>query len=104
LKKKPRFFCDHCSQEVSSDIKACPNCGRFFASVRCPACNQTGPDSMFQNGCPLCGYSAPPAKHQNEKNPSPVQVPLRSVPVWTYIIPIAVLFAIIALLSYLITK
>jgi len=59
MKKKPRFFCDHCGQEVSSDVKSCPRCGRYFASVRCPACEYSGPDEMFGGGCPMCGYSAP---------------------------------------------
>ncbi|MCL2176152.1 MAG: hydrogenase maturation nickel metallochaperone HypA, partial [Treponema sp.] len=33
MKKKPRFFCDNCGYEVSSDVKLCPYCGRHFASI-----------------------------------------------------------------------
>jgi ssDNA-binding Zn-finger/Zn-ribbon topoisomerase 1 len=41
--------------------KNCPKCGRFFASVRCPKCGFTGRDEDFARGCPVCGYSTPPA-------------------------------------------
>jgi len=104
MKKKPRFFCDHCGSEVGSDVKTCPHCGRYFASVRCPSCGYSGPDEMFGGGCPMCGYSAPPSKPQKLK-------PIRAKenhysdppPIWTYIISVIILLLIIALLSYIIT-
>jgi ssDNA-binding Zn-finger/Zn-ribbon topoisomerase 1 len=58
--KKPRFFCDNCGAEVAMSAKNCPQCGRFFASVRCPKCGFTGKDEDFVRGCPACGYSAAP--------------------------------------------
>jgi ssDNA-binding Zn-finger/Zn-ribbon topoisomerase 1 len=58
--KKPRFFCDNCGAEVPMSAKSCPQCGRFFASVRCPKCGFTGNDEDFARGCPACGYSAVP--------------------------------------------
>jgi ssDNA-binding Zn-finger/Zn-ribbon topoisomerase 1 len=58
--KKPRFFCDNCGAEVAMAAKSCPQCGRFFASVRCPKCGFTGKDADFVRGCPACGYSALP--------------------------------------------
>jgi len=58
MSKKPRFFCDNCSTEVALGAKACPRCGRLFASVRCPSCNFVGGDETFAEGCPACGYSA----------------------------------------------
>ncbi|MCL2128086.1 MAG: hypothetical protein FWH38_07520, partial [Treponema sp.] len=59
--KKPRFFCDNCGEEVGRNAKSCSRCGRFFASVRCPACGFSGDESAFSAGCPSCGYSAPPS-------------------------------------------
>ncbi len=56
-KKKARFFCESCDTEVVGDAKFCPNCGRFFSSVRCPACELTGEHFHFENGCPACGYA-----------------------------------------------
>jgi ssDNA-binding Zn-finger/Zn-ribbon topoisomerase 1 len=58
MSKKPRFFCDNCGAEVLMSAKSCPQCGRFFASVRCPKCGFTGKDEDFVRGCPACGYSA----------------------------------------------
>jgi ssDNA-binding Zn-finger/Zn-ribbon topoisomerase 1 len=62
MAKKPRFFCDNCGAEVDMSAKSCPQCGRFFASVRCPKCGFNGKDGDFVRGCPVCGYSAVPAK------------------------------------------
>ncbi len=55
--KKARFFCESCDTEVVGDAKFCPTCGRFFSSVRCPACELTGEHYHFENGCPACGYA-----------------------------------------------
>jgi len=106
MKKKPRFFCDNCGCEVSRDVKSCPECGRFFASVRCPACTYSGPDEMFQGGCPMCGYSAPPPPKTREEKPRRHEEPdsYDQPSVWTYIIPIIFIAAIIAFLSYFITR
>ncbi|MFQ3621621.1 MAG: zinc ribbon domain-containing protein [Spirochaetales bacterium] len=53
---KPRFFCEHCKNEVSARDKVCPHCGRFFSEVRCPKCGFTGEGKLFFDGCPNCGY------------------------------------------------
>ena len=106
--KKPRFFCDNCSYEVDSDVRACPYCGRMFTSVRCPSCTYSGPDRMFQSGCPMCGYSAPPPpktktprmKPPRRKNSQPAE----PLPFWTYIAVGIALLAVITLFSWLITK
>ncbi|MCD1653196.1 zinc ribbon domain-containing protein [Treponema zuelzerae] len=55
--KKPRFFCEFCGSEVKQKDKFCPRCGKFFASVRCPACGFAGDSSVFRDGCPACGYA-----------------------------------------------
>lgn len=55
--KGARFFCESCDTEVIGDAKFCPKCGRFFASVRCPACELTGEHFLFEQGCPACGYA-----------------------------------------------
>jgi len=54
MSKGPRFFCDNCSAEVGHSAKSCPNCGRFFESVRCPSCNFVGDENTFAKG-PLLG-------------------------------------------------
>ena len=55
--KRSRFFCEHCHHEVRASAKVCPQCGRFFESVRCPACTYVGQGHDFLNGCPNCGYA-----------------------------------------------
>ncbi|MFI3257610.1 MAG: zinc ribbon domain-containing protein [Spirochaetales bacterium] len=55
--KRARFFCESCDTEVVGDAKFCPKCGRFFAAVRCPACELTGEHFLFESGCPACGYA-----------------------------------------------
>jgi hypothetical protein len=103
-KKKPRFFCDNCGCEVGSDVKSCPSCGRFFASVRCPACGFSGEDRLFTRGCPSCGYSTPPAVKKPKFKPSDSQkLPAQPLPIWAYIISILALLLVIALLSHIIT-
>jgi len=106
-KKKPRFFCDNCGYEVGSDVKTCPYCGRYFASIRCPNCDYSGPDRMFQNGCPMCGYSSSPPpkagkaynirkkKHRHKEE---------HLPGWALILSFIGLFVVILLLSWLITR
>ncbi|MCL2808840.1 MAG: zinc ribbon domain-containing protein [Treponema sp.] len=109
MKKKPRFFCDHCGYEVGSEVKLCPYCGRHFASIRCPSCTYSGPDRMFQNGCPMCGYSAPPApkssKSKQIKQPRTKKYhqPAQPLPFWTYAAAVFFLLLVIMLLSWLIT-
>ena len=103
--QKPRFFCDNCGEEVDNDVKSCPYCGRFFASVRCPSCGFSGEDRLFHNGCPVCGYSADgnakPRKKPKAKKGKPVEEPL---PVGAYIISAIALLVAIAILSYTITR
>ena len=60
MKKKEqhaKFFCENCGAEVPENAKVCRHCGRFFSSVRCPQCGTSGPSSMFDKGCPNCGYA-----------------------------------------------
>ena len=57
MTRNPKFFCENCNAEVRRDAMICPHCGRFFASVRCPACSFTGTHKEFKNGCPSCGYA-----------------------------------------------
>ncbi|MEL3906858.1 MAG: hypothetical protein P1P65_07535 [Treponema sp.] len=57
MTKHPKFFCENCKAEVRRDAMICPHCGRFFASVRCPACEFTGTHKEFKDGCPACGYA-----------------------------------------------
>ena len=96
MNKKPRFFCDNCGHEVERDAKACAHCGRFFASVRCPACGYTDSEKAFSGGCPSCGYSAPPARRpEPAENPQPA----RPLPLWVYIISICAFIVVCAILA-----
>jgi predicted RNA-binding Zn-ribbon protein involved in translation (DUF1610 family) len=101
VKKKPRFFCDNCGAEVDRDVKACPHCGRFFASVRCPSCGFVGEEKTFAAGCPSCGYSAPSSKAAPgaAKKPSPAPLPL-----WVYIFSVLALLCVLAVLLFVVMK
>jgi uncharacterized membrane protein YvbJ len=103
MKKKPRFLCEKCGAEVEHDAKACPSCGRFFASVRCPACGFSGEEEAFSAGCPACGYSMPrPSNRANslrEKKPAAGPLPL-----WVYIFSVLALFCVFAALIFVITR
>lgn len=57
MEKHAKFFCENCGAEVPQNAKMCRHCGRFFTSVRCPACGATGTNSQFADGCPVCGYA-----------------------------------------------
>ena len=100
-KHRPKFFCESCNTEVPLDAKFCPKCGRFFASVRCPACGQTGEHSDFAKGCPRCGYAmagysrggtdTAKDKKRNKRNDDPL-------PAWIYIATFVLLGAVLAIL------
>jgi uncharacterized membrane protein YvbJ len=66
--KKPKtelpliFYCDNCGMEVAQDAVSCPACGRKFSSVLCPKCGFSGEESLFDSGCPSCGYEVIPGK------------------------------------------
>ncbi|MDR2370191.1 MAG: zinc ribbon domain-containing protein [Treponema sp.] len=97
--RAPRFFCEHCGAEVARNAKACPRCGRFFASVRCPACGFAGAEALFKGGCPVCGYSSsglplPPGPGERKKPLSP-SGPL---PAWVYVLSVIALILVLVLL------
>ncbi|MDR0442663.1 MAG: zinc ribbon domain-containing protein [Treponema sp.] len=99
MKKKPRFFCDNCGYEVENDAKACPHCGRFFSSVRCPSCGFAGEEKLFINGCPSCGYSAAPGKQNRAKKSAQGTLPFRA-----YLLTGLILLIVISILAYVITR
>ena len=68
MNKQPKFFCENCNAEVRREAVFCPHCGRFFASVRCPACGFTGTHKEFKDGCPSCGYAFTPDVQKNKKS------------------------------------
>jgi ssDNA-binding Zn-finger/Zn-ribbon topoisomerase 1 len=107
--KKPRFFCDNCGAEVAMSAKICPQCGRFFASVRCPKCGFTGKDEDFVRGCPVCGYSSvpglSPAKpsggHSGKRTPVERKRSGEAegtLPFWFYLFAALALICVLALL------
>lgn len=100
--KAPRFFCDNCDTEVDLDVRACPNCGRLFVSVRCPACGFSGDEKNFSKGCPNCGYSAIP-----KKKPRPRKKKVRAhtpLPLWLYILSIGALLCMFTLLFTMLVR
>jgi predicted RNA-binding Zn-ribbon protein involved in translation (DUF1610 family) len=101
LSKKPRFFCDNCGAEVDRDVKACPHCGRFFASIRCPSCGFAGEERLFAGGCPSCGYSAP---HGGGTRLREKKTSTNPLPLWVYIFSIAALIAVLSILFFAIAK
>jgi len=105
MSKKPRFFCDNCGHEVGQNEKSCRNCGRYFAAVRCPGCGFIGDEISFKNGCPACGYSAPPGadtlspdKPNARKNEKRRMIPAGKLPLWVYILSIGAFIAVCAML------
>jgi uncharacterized membrane protein YvbJ len=103
--KKPRFFCDNCGAEVAMSEKSCPQCGRFFASVRCPKCGFTGKDEDFIRGCPACGYSAGPVPHKAAGNPKhrpwaekDPGAAAGTLPFWMYLFAALVFICVLTLL------
>lgn len=122
--KEAKFFCESCGSEVPRNARTCPTCGKFFASVRCPKCGNTGSNDDFKNGCPACGYAInpetmyggsfnnikmkdsakfKPGKRLNKKRTGRKgSYSESSLPVWIYIVSIAVLvFLLICLYSCL---
>jgi len=102
MKEAPRFFCDNCGAEVDFNLRSCPQCGRFFTSVRCPACGFSGEEALFKSGCPSCGYSAPGAnriKAGRDKAKTPSH-PAGPLPLWVYVFSaLALLAALISLVA-----
>ncbi len=91
MSKKTKFFCDNCGTEVNQKDKVCKKCGKFFASVKCPACNMVGDARDFTYGCPYCGYAAPGTKSNNEYVET--AKPRRredGLPVWVYVLSLCV--------------
>jgi predicted RNA-binding Zn-ribbon protein involved in translation (DUF1610 family) len=99
VKGRPRFFCEHCGAEVSRDAKNCPRCGRFFASVKCPSCGFVGAEELFQNGCPICGYSTSPDGRAVNSNLTKGET-AGALPSWVYLITLAALIAVLGALFF----
>jgi hypothetical protein len=87
---------------VDRDARACPRCGRFFASVRCPGCGFSGEEKLFARGCPACGYSAFP--RENPRLSDEKKIPAMPLPFWIYFVSIAALLAVFAVLFFILTK
>jgi ssDNA-binding Zn-finger/Zn-ribbon topoisomerase 1 len=105
MSKKPRFFCDNCGAEVAMSAKSCPQCGRFFASVRCPKCGFTGRDEEFARGCPACGYSAAPPARSGENSKKNAQWGRKqtedaggALSFWLYLFAVLIFIFVLALL------
>ena len=100
--KAPRFFCENCNTEVPKDAKCCPKCGRYFESVRCPACGFIGEEALFKDGCPVCGYSSKDTQSSPSGNTSrdlrEPKKPAGALPAWVYLLTAAAFTIILAAL------
>jgi rRNA maturation protein Nop10 len=88
-KRAAKFFCEYCGAEVPQHARVCKKCGRFFLSVRCPACGKTGNAVAFSDGCPFCGYaakSAPPPPAEIAVKPPAASGRNDPLPAWLYIV------------------
>ncbi|GHU02284.1 hypothetical protein FACS1894147_03840 [Spirochaetia bacterium] len=77
------------------DEKRCPKCGKFFASIRCAKCGFAGDDQLFNDGCPVCGYSGAVEKKKTGGREEPQKS--GRVPVWVYLLAAAIIAALGAL-------
>lgn len=127
-RQSAKFFCENCGAEVPQNARVCRHCGKFFSSVRCPACGTTGSPGKFADGCPNCGYAvgqgrrvdAPP-RHEakatrkskkallsaiDSRNPKGSRRLKKSadgtLPVWSYFIILAILaLSVLCAMRYL---
>ncbi|MBP5603833.1 MAG: zinc ribbon domain-containing protein [Treponema sp.] len=92
-KRKAKFFCEFCGNEVRQNDKVCQYCGKFFASVRCPNCGKSGRTEEFTHGCPACGYAVHGTRGLLglSKSRKSTKATDGSLPIWIYIVVIAVL-------------
>jgi predicted amidophosphoribosyltransferase len=100
--KAPRYFCENCGAEVKRDAKVCPECGRFFASVKCPQCGHIGQVDEFVSGCPVCGYSDPAkgnAAQTHKVSTRPQGNEGQPLPLWTYLASFLGLCLVLILLA-----
>jgi predicted RNA-binding Zn-ribbon protein involved in translation (DUF1610 family) len=113
-----RFFCENCGTEVNRNTGRCPSCGRVFASVRCPACGFTAAESLFKEGCPVCGYCAPKTEevpagapawplrssknnvHAGRRKKTRGWVFISALPLWVYVLALLALAAVAATLFF----
>jgi len=75
-------------------------CGSIFDLVRCPTCDFVGEDALFKEGCPVCGFSSANSRDSGQKPldfPN-IGKPTGALPVWVYILTVAVFTAILAAL------
>jgi uncharacterized membrane protein YvbJ len=110
----PLFYCDNCGAEVSQDEPFCPKCGRKFASIRCPACGFSGEESLFDNGCPKCGYQVLPGKggHKNLRAASRrsrqrggyISATDGALPAWAYFLTFAFFVFVLSFLLFYISR
>jgi uncharacterized membrane protein YvbJ len=101
-----RFICQHCGAAVKRDSKSCPQCGRPFANILCPACGFEGGERLFSAGCPACGYTSvrPVTKAvapKQEKGPQTDRTPrfaAGELPVWAYVLAILAFVGVLGML------
>ena len=102
----PKFFCENCGKEVKRNASICPHCGRFFASVKCPACNYIGEESQFRDGCPRCGF----AVHKHNRKEEFMQAKKKyskssrrydeGLPWWVYVLALATFLIVVGIVLF----
>ncbi len=95
--KKAKFYCEFCNTEVKANAKSCSNCGKIFVSVKCPNCGKIGPQQIFIQGCPICGYASSEGKNKtagNFKFPDKKGYSNDSLPLWMFFVIFGILTVI----------
>ena len=98
-----RFICQHCGAAVKRDSKNCPQCGRPFANVLCPACGFEGAERLFAAGCPSCGYTAAPSRTTEVPKKGPLGSPqgamtVGELPIWAYVLAVLAFAGVLGIL------
>jgi predicted RNA-binding Zn-ribbon protein involved in translation (DUF1610 family) len=106
--KAPRFFCEKCGADVPLQAKKCPQCGRLFEAVRCPSCGFVAEEVLFVQGCPICGYTAPPPPAGKSDSRASGREGKRAasgdLPLWVYLLAALFFIGVCAILLTLLKK
>ncbi|MDR3130383.1 MAG: zinc ribbon domain-containing protein [Treponema sp.] len=100
----PSFFCENCGAEVPLRAKDCPRCGRTFLSVRCPSCGFTGEETLFDQGCPACGYKVPSGAERKGGGGKKKKAAPEALPMWVYLFASVVFTGICVILLALLNS
>ncbi|WP_143559098.1 hypothetical protein [Alkalispirochaeta americana] len=52
---------------MAEDDTICRHCSALFRAIKCPQCGYRGKQHHFAQGCPLCGFLAPPPEERRDQ-------------------------------------